>query len=147
MTIRFMLKRIPRPVGEPEAELCNSCKSHNVRGGRSNRTFEQMKARLACGSMVRFRSFWKKRGSERHVFSKKDVRFHPAGGETSFRVSNRVRRVNHRMYAVGIPPGQMSRWPPAKPAAAWCFFFFVHKTKLVSSALPEAESLVGSTTA
>jgi hypothetical protein len=49
-----------------------------------------MDAGFACGSMVLFRSFWKKSGAPSHFFSKKDGRFRPAGGEISFRVRDRV---------------------------------------------------------
>jgi hypothetical protein len=43
--------------------------------------FIRRKAGCACGSMVRFQSFWKK-----------DVRFRPAGGEILRRVNDRVTR-------------------------------------------------------
>jgi hypothetical protein len=33
---------------------------------------------------------------------KKDVQFRPAGGDMSFRVRDRVTRVNYRTYAVGV---------------------------------------------
>jgi len=60
-------------------------------------------------------------------------------------------------YAVGTHIGHVPKWKPDSPAAAWYMLIFLHKTfarsanvlckSLESSALPEAESSVGSMTA
>jgi len=44
-----------------------------LRSEHTNRAFHQMDVRFACGSMVLFRSFWKKSGSESHFFPKRMV--------------------------------------------------------------------------
>jgi hypothetical protein len=89
-----------------------------------------MNGRIACGSMVLLLSFSRKCGSRSHIFVKKDVQFHPAGGDMSFRVRDRVTRVIYIMYttyAVGLQTGRLIRYTAASPAAAWYSFSFAQK--------------------
>ncbi len=44
-------------------------------------------------------------GSQSHMFVNKDARFRPAGGETSFSRSDRVRRVIYGIVIRPSPPG------------------------------------------
>jgi hypothetical protein len=60
-----------------------------------DRTFAQVEARLACGSMVLFYLFHKKIHTV-NFFVKKNGIFRPAGGEMLCRVSERVTCVNNR---------------------------------------------------
>jgi hypothetical protein len=46
-------------------------KLHKVRGAHSNRTFDAVEARIACGSVVLSVSFSRKIGSESQFFVKK----------------------------------------------------------------------------
>ncbi len=54
-----------------------------------------------------FLSFSRTCGSVSHMFVKKDARFRPAGGETSFSRSDRVTPVTYRTYAVDVQTGRL----------------------------------------
>jgi hypothetical protein len=54
-----------------------------------------------------------------YFFVNKNGVFHPAGGEISFWIRNRITRVTDKTYAVVVQTGWLIRWKPAAPAAAW----------------------------
>jgi hypothetical protein len=60
-------------------------------------------------------------------FYEEDGIFRPAGGETPFRVRNRVTPVIDTTYAVDMQTGRFMRWKPDSPAAVWYFFYLFHK--------------------
>jgi hypothetical protein len=104
--------------------------------------------------MVPFLTFLEKLCSLSTIFPKKDVMFHPAGGEILAHTEDRVSRVNYTSYAVGVQTGRLTSGKPASPAAAWYFFDLFGKKvalratffpkRMVGSALPEAKFPFGS---
>jgi len=117
-----------------ECSLCNLCKLHELRDCHANRTCNEMEARFACGSMVRFlsfshkcgsvshicvkkmapfQSFWEKWGSEAPFFPKKDIFFRPAGGEKNSLTEDRVTRINQN-----IPGGGRTKCRRGRPCHA-----------------------------
>jgi hypothetical protein len=63
---------------------------HDLRGGSTNWTFDQVEARFACGSMVHFDLFSQKICTVCKFFVKKDGFFRPAGGGISCQVNDCV---------------------------------------------------------
>jgi hypothetical protein len=121
-----------RPVGgetQPlEGRPRKSCKLQDLRGALSNRAFEPMKTRFACGSMVLVLSCSQKFGSQSQIFVNKDVQFRPAGGEMSFRVRDRVSPVTlHELRGVdysGLVPAPKARFA----CGSMVLFALFHKT-------------------
>jgi hypothetical protein len=65
----------------------------DLRGRHSNRVFDPMKTRFACGSIVHVDLVSQKICIMCKFFVKQDGFFHPAGGGISCRVNDRVSRV------------------------------------------------------
>jgi len=102
----------------------NFCQLHDLRGGRTNQTRTSPKTGFACGSMLLVFSFAQNICTTCKCFVQKHGVFHPAGGEISFLVRDRVTPVSYTRYAVCIQIRHVLPQRQSSPAAAWYFFIF-----------------------